>query len=269
MASSVEKESANEEVVSLELPAPPGWKKKFLPKQGGTPKKNEIIFTAPTGEEISNKKQLEQYLKAHTGGPAASEFDWGSGETPRRSARISEKAKAAPPRETEPPKKRSRKTSASKQDNKEKEAASEKNEETKVDETQENQKTEKDAAHDETKEDVVKENHDENESQLPKDAETTSEAGEGSLKDASAEKDVNSGITQNEKETSHKKPQVEVVKDVNFGQQGKEDISSAGEKKYEVEEKENEKSNRNDEHTGSGVDEGSKTVVEATQNGRK
>lgn len=210
---------------------------------------------------------MEQYLKAHTGGPAASEFDWGSGETPRRSARISEKAKAAPPRETEPPKKRSRKTSASKQDNKEKEAAFEKNEETKVDVTQENQKTEKDAAHGETKEDVVK---DENESQLPKDAETTSEAGEGSLKDASAVKDVvNSGITQNEKETSHKKPQVEVVKDVNFGQQGKEDKLSAGEKKYEVDEKEKEKSNRNDEHTGSGVDEGSKTVVEATQNGRK
>ncbi|XP_028753920.1 methyl-CpG-binding domain-containing protein 11 [Neltuma alba] len=116
MASSVEKESlAGEEALSVELPAPPGWKKKFFPKKGGTPRKNEIVFTAPTGEEFNNKKQLEQYLKAHPGGPAASEFDWGTGETPRRSARISEKAKASPT-ETEPPKKRSRKSSASKKD---------------------------------------------------------------------------------------------------------------------------------------------------------
>ncbi|XP_028753914.1 methyl-CpG-binding domain-containing protein 11-like isoform X2 [Neltuma alba] len=116
MASSVEKENlAGEEALSVELPAPPGWKKKFFPKKGGTPKKNEIVFTAPTGEEINNKKQLEQYLKAHPGGPAVSEFEWGTGETPRRSARISEKAKASPV-ETQPPKKRSRKSSASKKD---------------------------------------------------------------------------------------------------------------------------------------------------------
>ncbi|KAI8021845.1 Methyl-CpG-binding domain-containing protein 10 [Camellia lanceoleosa] len=69
---------------------------KFIPKKAGTPKKNEIIFTAPTGEEIINRKQLEQYLKSHPGNPAISEFDWGTGETPRRSARISEKAKTAP-----------------------------------------------------------------------------------------------------------------------------------------------------------------------------
>ncbi|XP_054822082.1 methyl-CpG-binding domain-containing protein 11-like [Prosopis cineraria] len=117
MASSVEKESlAGEESLSVELPAPPGWKKKFFPKKAGTPKKNEIVFTAPTGEEINNKKQLEQYLKAHPSGPAVSEFDWGTGETPRRSARISEKAKVASPAETEPPKKRSRRSSASKKD---------------------------------------------------------------------------------------------------------------------------------------------------------
>lgn len=30
MAASVEKDTANEEVVSFELPAPPGWKKKVL-----------------------------------------------------------------------------------------------------------------------------------------------------------------------------------------------------------------------------------------------
>ncbi|KAK4257401.1 hypothetical protein QN277_006994 [Acacia crassicarpa] len=117
MASSVEKENlSGEEALSVELPAPPGWKKKFFPKKGGTPKKNEIVFTAPTGEEINNKKQLEQYLKAHPGGPALSEFDWGTGETPRRSARISEKAKASPPVDIESPRKRSRKSSASKKD---------------------------------------------------------------------------------------------------------------------------------------------------------
>ncbi|XP_035833254.1 methyl-CpG-binding domain-containing protein 10 isoform X2 [Helianthus annuus] len=112
----------NDEVVSLELPAPPGWKKMFLPKEPGTPKKNEIVFTAPTGEEITTRKQLEQYLKAHPGGPKASEFDWGTGETPRRSSRISEKVKTTPPpSETEPVKKRSRKSSSGKKGKKEKE----------------------------------------------------------------------------------------------------------------------------------------------------
>ncbi|KAM0063760.1 putative transcription factor & chromatin remodeling &Metalloenzymes JmjC family [Helianthus debilis subsp. tardiflorus] len=28
---------------------------KFLPKEPGTLKKNEIVFTAPTGEEITNR----------------------------------------------------------------------------------------------------------------------------------------------------------------------------------------------------------------------
>ncbi|XP_024959135.1 methyl-CpG-binding domain-containing protein 10-like [Cynara cardunculus var. scolymus] len=112
---------SNDEVVSLELPAPPGWKKMFLPKEGGTPKKNEIVFTAPTGEEITGKKQLEQYLKSHPGGPKVSEFDWGSGETPRRSARIVQKVKSTPPwSEAEPVKKRSRTVSASKKGKKEK-----------------------------------------------------------------------------------------------------------------------------------------------------
>lgn len=116
MMSEVEKNTPQEEVVSMELPAPSGWKKQFFPKRGGTPKKNEIVFTSPTGEEIHNQRQLQQYLKSHPGGPPASEFDWGTGETPRRSARISEKVKAAPPTpESEPPKKR-RKSSASKKD---------------------------------------------------------------------------------------------------------------------------------------------------------
>lgn len=82
----------------------------FLPKlDDGITKKNEIIFIAPTGEEIHSKRQLDQYLKSHTGNPASSEFDWSTGETPRRSARISEKAKAARSSpQIERPKKRTR-----------------------------------------------------------------------------------------------------------------------------------------------------------------
>ncbi|KAJ8562336.1 hypothetical protein K7X08_011627 [Anisodus acutangulus] len=114
MANSVEMN----EVVSIELPAPTGWTKRFFPKTGGTPKKNEIVFTTPTEEEITTKRQLQQYLKSHPGGPEITEFDWGTGETPRRSTRISGKAKAA---ESASPAKRSRKSSASKKDVKDKE----------------------------------------------------------------------------------------------------------------------------------------------------
>ncbi|KAL6972857.1 hypothetical protein U1Q18_027031 [Sarracenia purpurea var. burkii] len=120
MASSVDKETENapnDDVFSVELPAPPAWKKLFMPKKGGTPRKNEIVFIAPTGEEVNSRKQLEQYLKSHPGNPAVTEFDWGTGETPRRSARISEKVKATPPSaESETPKKRGRKSSGSKKD---------------------------------------------------------------------------------------------------------------------------------------------------------
>ncbi|KAL5681695.1 hypothetical protein ACJX0J_008080, partial [Zea mays] len=57
------------------MPAPDGWTKKFTPQRGG---RSEIVFVSPTGEEIKNKRQLSQYLKAHPGGPAASDFDWGT-----------------------------------------------------------------------------------------------------------------------------------------------------------------------------------------------
>lgn len=121
-----------------------------MPKQGGTPKKNEIIFTAPTGEEITNRRQLEQYLKSHPGGPPVSHFDWGTGETPRRSARISEKSKATRSPESETPRrKRSRKSSSSKKDAKQKEEVEEV-------EMQEAEKAEK-----EIEKGVVKENEDE------------------------------------------------------------------------------------------------------------
>ncbi|KZV26980.1 methyl-CpG-binding domain-containing protein 11-like [Dorcoceras hygrometricum] len=98
------------DAVVIELPAPPGWIKKFTPRKGGTRRRNDIVFISPTGEEIRHKKQLEQYLKSHNGGPAMSEFDWGLGDSPRRSARLSEKLKAEETPESESPKKTRRKS---------------------------------------------------------------------------------------------------------------------------------------------------------------
>ncbi|GJU59843.1 methyl-CpG-binding domain-containing protein 11-like protein [Tanacetum coccineum] len=69
---------SQDDVVSLELPAPEGWKKMCLLKKGGTPVKKRTMFTAPTGEEITTKKQLSQYLKSDPGGPKILEFDWTS-----------------------------------------------------------------------------------------------------------------------------------------------------------------------------------------------
>ncbi|XAR50547.1 hypothetical protein NMG60_11004900 [Bertholletia excelsa] len=130
MAAPVDKEAQrglSDQDLSVELPAPPAWKKLYLPKKSGTPRKNEIVFIAPTGEEFNSRKQLEQYLKSHPGNPSISEFDWGTGETPRRSARISEKVKATPPStEGRRPKKRGRKSSASKKDAEMKDDVSEK-----------------------------------------------------------------------------------------------------------------------------------------------
>lgn len=89
----------------------------FYPNKVGSVKKTEVVFVAPTGEEISNRKQLEQYLKSHPGNPAIAEFDWTTSGTPRRSARISEKTKATPSPDKEPPKKRGRtKSPVSKKD---------------------------------------------------------------------------------------------------------------------------------------------------------
>ncbi|OMO57795.1 Methyl-CpG DNA binding protein [Corchorus olitorius] len=138
-----------------------------MPKKGT--KKNEIIFIAPTGEEFNNRKQLEQYLKAHPGGPAISEFDWGTGETPRRSARISEKVKATPTPESEPPKKRGRKSSASKKDNKESETAPEGAEETKDVHMEEAEKSGKDDVEGETEKVALKEDENEKENENEKD----------------------------------------------------------------------------------------------------
>lgn len=46
-------------------------------KKGGTPKKKDVVYVAPNGEEIKTKRQLEKYLKAHPGTVSASDFDWG------------------------------------------------------------------------------------------------------------------------------------------------------------------------------------------------
>ncbi|KAK8957754.1 Methyl-CpG-binding domain-containing protein 10 [Platanthera zijinensis] len=101
-----QKEKSDVEVVSVELPAPEGWIKKFTPKQGGTPRRTEVVFISPTGEEIMYRTQLDQYLRSHPGGPPSSSFDWGTGDTPRRSTRISEKVKISP--ETEKPRRAAR-----------------------------------------------------------------------------------------------------------------------------------------------------------------
>lgn len=265
MASSVEKD----EVVSLELPAPPGWKKKFMPKRGLTPKKNEIIFTSPTGEEINSRRQLEQYLKSHPGGPAIQEFDWGTGETPRRSARISEKAKATPPRELEPAKKRSRKSSASKKDNKETETIPDETE-TKEVHMQEAKKTE-DNAEAEIQKDVVNENLIETKdkaedvntkteeappegTQVEQDVKIPDDAEEGkkNAEKEPGEKGGDSEVAQNEKESTEgtevqenvDEALVKADKDDGPGEHDKPDAVIADEKKPEVEGEEKEKENR-------------------------
>ncbi|KAK8957571.1 hypothetical protein KSP39_PZI001424 [Platanthera zijinensis] len=57
--------------------------------------------------EIISGKQFSQYLKSPSDLPPLHEFDWSrSGEKPRRSARISKKAKAVSPLQPEPQSKR-------------------------------------------------------------------------------------------------------------------------------------------------------------------
>lgn len=241
----------------------------FFPKQGGTPKKNEIIFTSPTGEEVVSKRQLEQYLKAHPGGPAVSEFDWGTGETPRRSARISEKVKASPPPKSEPPKKRSRKSLDSKKDNEDKEAALEGAEETKEVHTQDAERIEKDNADaemgkEQNQDDIKAQDADtKTEAAPPKDGKVgvviipndaeeskkTAEAGleisKGTLGGKEAEV---SEVTQDENEKlkganvqeKDLEPQVEAEKEDGSRQQDKTD-TAAGEGEYEVKEEGKEK----------------------------
>ncbi|KAK1549754.1 hypothetical protein Q3G72_007331 [Acer saccharum] len=216
MASS---QTVEQQSLCFELPAPSGWKKKFMPKKRGTPKKSEIIFISPTGEEISNKRQLEKYLKGHPGGPASSEFDWGTGETPRRSARISEKSKSTTPADDEPPKKRGRNSSASKKD---------KTEDVQM---QEAGKVEKDNAEVEEGEDVVKESQDENENEQVPDTKT--EAAPEDSKDVN----ISNGSDECKKIADTEPGNLEASQDGNSGDkteierandQGKDDLSQVG-----------------------------------------
>ncbi|KHG26268.1 Methyl-CpG-binding domain-containing 10 -like protein [Gossypium arboreum] len=140
-----------------------GYKQeKFFPKKVGAPRKTEVMFIAPTGEEINNRKQLEQYLKSHSGNPPIREFDWGTGETPRRSARISGKAKATPTPEKEPLKKRGRKSSSAKKEDEEAEAVPEKPEGEKESEKEDTQATEKETTEGEKGKDTSIDNQVEN-----------------------------------------------------------------------------------------------------------
>ncbi|KAL9261612.1 Methyl-CpG-binding domain-containing protein [Drosera capensis] len=149
-----------EDEVSVELPAPPGWKKKFIPKKAGSPRKSEIVFIAPTGEEITGRRQLDQYLKSHPGRPASSKFDWGTGETPRRSTRISEKVKHTPPKEIESPKKKPRTSSGSRKGGSKAATEEPKTEDVPMEEA-ENVENEKDSSKAVIDEDVTKETQDE------------------------------------------------------------------------------------------------------------
>ncbi|KAI8565627.1 hypothetical protein RHMOL_Rhmol03G0274500 [Rhododendron molle] len=229
----------------------------FTPKKAGTPKKNDIIFTAPTGEEITNRKQLEQYLKSHPGGPKISEFDWGTGEAPRRSVRISGKAKAAPPPpETEPPKKRSRKSPASKKDTKEKQVATEETEVVKEVVVQ-GEITEEVKASVEIEEDVVKENQEQIKAE---DAPEESKVGQNvEMQDAEQVKDdveetslgklVNSSEVTQKNEGEVEVSEVQMVGQTTFdaekkdglGKQEKPGTDIAVEKMYQMEGKEKEK----------------------------
>ncbi|KAK6776554.1 hypothetical protein RDI58_027555 [Solanum bulbocastanum] len=102
--------------VPIELPAPPGWKKRFTPGKSSTPRRNDIVFVSPDSDEIKNKRQLDKYLKSHPGGPPASEFNWGTGDTPRRSTRVGGKSKATETPESDAPStKRQRKSSSKKE----------------------------------------------------------------------------------------------------------------------------------------------------------
>ncbi|KAF3583536.1 hypothetical protein F2Q69_00026784 [Brassica cretica] len=197
-----------DELVSIELPAPTSWKKlgvvlsvfyfeqvsflvlcsirreqvrrgrqrlcswlqRFYPKRAGTPRKTEIVFMAPTGEEISSRKQLEQYLKAHPGNPLVSEFDWTTGETPRRSSRISQKVKATTPTPDKEPLLKKRRSSLTKKDNKE---AAEKNQVAQQDKN--GQTEEADVA---VKEGLVEENKDGEKSEAEKENKEENKEGE-------------------------------------------------------------------------------------------
>ena len=165
---------------------------------------------------------MEQYLRANPGGPAVSEFDWGTGETPRRSSRISEKAKVTPVKQSEPPKKR-RKPSASKE-NKETETTFEGTGEAK----EEAAKTKTDDMEVEVGMDVLKENQDENKgpgAETQKEAAPTEEAGEVK---------TSAKIDEEKVQENDGQQQGEATKKQGSGEQEKAGADTDGEKKDEA-----------------------------------
>ncbi|KAK8581252.1 hypothetical protein V6N12_071483 [Hibiscus sabdariffa] len=202
----LKKMESKEEVISVELPAPASWKKMFFPKKVGSPRKTEIMFIAPTGEEINNRKQLEQYLKSHPGNPPIEEFDWGTGETPRRSARISEKAKATPTPEKEPPKKRGRKSSSAKKEHEETEVVSEKTEGEKESGKEDAQITEQETTESENGKGTSTENQVDNGGKT----EVTEQTGHTDVKMDEAEQEVDKDVQIPEIAEDDKKEETEI-----------------------------------------------------------
>lgn len=259
-----ETQPGSPEVVSVELPAPPGWKKQFIPKKGGTPKRNEIIFIAPTGEEIKNRRHLTQYLKSHPGGPDITEFEWGTGDTPRRSARLSEKPKTTETPESESKRttpKRSRKSDGASEDAKEKkkkgaEAPPEEVEASKEEEMQDvenvdNSAKEKTAAS-ETAEDVGKDEQDDKEEKPEK---KTEEKQEDNGEKPELEPEVKADGPKSEKivEVAVDKGEETVLKDSKV-----QEMEEAGTEQTEV--KQNEE-NKEEHHGGDGKPEEITVVV--------
>jgi len=224
-----------DDVVAIELPAPEGWKKRFIPKKGGTPKRNEIIFVSPTGEEIKTKRQLDQYIKSHPEGPSASEFDWGTGDTPRRSARLSEKPKAEETPDSETPKKKQKRSSSKKEAKEKKEEekvvdgdvqATEETKETVAAPTEEPKETTQVADGDEV---VTEEIPPEEEDKAKKDIEEKSHEGDAVTEKVVDEKNIESeeNVTTNaamEEDNTENKPVPAVVVEENNKEAEKEPV---------------------------------------------
>ncbi|KAJ7279867.1 hypothetical protein O6H91_01G167800 [Diphasiastrum complanatum] len=114
-AAALEAAALSPEPATELLGAPQGWHKKLAHKKGGTPKRRDVVFIAPSGEEIRSKAHLERYLKANPGGPQLTDFDWSTGGTPRRSERLSTKTrKSTDSTEADVPNKRSKKKTPAK-----------------------------------------------------------------------------------------------------------------------------------------------------------
>lgn len=51
----------------------------FAPKKRGAPKRKDVSYIAPNGEEIKSRRQLDKYLKAHPGRLTVANFVWTAG----------------------------------------------------------------------------------------------------------------------------------------------------------------------------------------------